>query len=134
MRVLLTHRPGGAYGHISEGWLNAFKHTGHDVVRWDGSTSSWESFNPNIYIGCSGHRQPIPKHRKICRVAIHVNPFGGTNTGVNESQDAIDWVKEQKPDLVFGYGLAGRRLVLSGVQCQMLVMLPSFIRETWKGI
>ena len=106
MNVLLTHRPGGAYGHISESWLNALKATGHKVARWDGQLASWTTFRPDVYIGCSGHRQPIPhgQQRGGCRLAIHVNPHGRVNTGVNEPAESLRWVVEQRPQVVFGYG------------------------------
>jgi len=105
MRILLTHKPGGAFGYITEGWLNAFRSVGHAVERWDGSPQMWQAFRPDLYIGCSGHRQPIPDRRDNCRVAIHVNPYGPIDVrGINESQDAISWTLAQRPDAVFGYG------------------------------
>lgn len=104
MRVLLTHRPGGAYGYISESWLNAFRDKGHKVQRWDGLETTWNEFQPSLYIGVSGHKQPIPPHRN-CKIAIHVNPYGPVDLGgINESESNIRWVLNQKPDAVFGYG------------------------------
>jgi len=116
MNVLLTHRPGGAYGHISEAWLNAFKATGHKVARWDGELSSWLAFRPAVYLGCSGHRQPIPhgQQRGGCRLAIHVNPHGPVNTGVNEPLVGLQWVAAQRPQVVFGYGFAHQAELWSG--------------------
>ena len=108
MRVLLTHRPGGAYSFISDGWGNALTAKGHTVQRWDGEAQTWDRFSPDLAIGCSGHRQPIPKkpNRGACKVAIHVNPYGPINVepNINEAKHAIDWVTEQSPDAVFGYG------------------------------
>ncbi len=105
MKVLLTHRPGGAYGHISESWLNTLQAAGHTVQRWDGQRSSWDSFGPDLYIGCSGHRQPIPADRGHTKIAIHVNPYCDTSIdGINEPQDAVKWTVAQNPTVVFGYG------------------------------
>lgn len=106
MRVLLTHRPGGAYGYISESWMNALNDTGHQAVRWDGSLSMWENFKPDLYLGCSGHRQPIPAKRGSTIIAIHANPRGSADTGLNESPSSIAWVEDQKPHAVFGYGFS----------------------------
>lgn len=103
MKILLTHRPGGAYGYISEGWLNALRAAGHRAERWDGQAGSWNSFDPDVYIGCSGHQQPIPQERRA-KIAIHANPYGDINTGVNESPSTVAWVLRQKPNVVFGYG------------------------------
>jgi hypothetical protein len=104
MKILVCHRPGGAFGFISDSWINAFRDKGHIAQRWDGNEQSWYKFNPDLYIGCSGHKQPIP-HERSAKVAIHVNPYGPTViNGVNESQDSIRWVLNQKPDVVFGYG------------------------------
>lgn len=104
MRILLTHRPGGAYAYISDGWMNALKFAGHSVQRWDGQQHIWDQFDPDLYIGCSGHRQPIPEKRRA-KIAIHVNPYSKIDIhGINESQNAIDWVIRQRPDVVFGYG------------------------------
>jgi hypothetical protein len=104
MRILLTHRPGGAYAFVSDGWLNAAKAAGHTVARWDGNIDAWHKFDPDLYVGCSGHRQPIPWKRRA-KIAIHVNPYGPVLIkNINESSDAIRWVIDQKPDVVFGYG------------------------------
>ena len=114
MKVLICNRPGGAFGYISDGWANALRDKGHQVARWDGHDSSWVDFNPDLYIGCSGHKQPILKNRGNCRVAIHVNPFGPTDIpGINESAENIQWTCEQKPDAVFGYGHENDRLLWS---------------------
>lgn len=105
MRILLTHRPGGAYGFISEGWLNALLAGGHVAQRWDGQIQTWESFDPDLYIGCSGHRQPIPQNHGKAKIAIHVNPYSDVNVdGINEAKAAIDWTLAQNPTVVFGYG------------------------------
>ena len=114
MKVLLCHRPEGAFGYISDGWQNALRDKGHDTRRWDGKPQSWYEFEPDLYIGCSGHRQPIPKSRN-CKVAIHVNPYGPVEiNGINESEQNVKWVVEQKPDVVFGYGQEDDRLIWSG--------------------
>lgn len=113
MKVLLCHRPGGAFGYITDGWFNALRDKGHKVQRWDGLEPSWNDFNPDAYIGCSGHKQPIPPRRN-CKVAIHVNPYGPVNIqGINESEQNIRWTLNQKPDAVFGYGHEDDRLLWS---------------------
>jgi hypothetical protein len=105
MRVLFCSRVGGAWSFITDGMINALRDIGIIADRWDGKRYSWDAFYPDLYIGCSGHRQDIPNDRK-CKVAIHVNPYGPTKIepNINESQDAINWVKAIKPDTVFGYG------------------------------
>jgi len=114
MRVLLSHKVGGAFWFITEGCRNALQDKGHQVERWDGNAASWDAFDPDLYIGCSGHRQPIPASRGKCKIAIHVNPFGPVNIpGINEGVDSIKWVTEQKPDAVFGYGDEDDRLLWS---------------------
>ena len=114
MRVLVCHRPGGAFGYISDGWINALRDKNHVAQRWDGNVESWYAFNPDLYIGCSGHKQPIPTDRK-CKIAIHVNPLGPINIeGIMESSDNIKWVLQQKPDAVFGYGFEADRVYWNG--------------------
>ncbi len=104
MRILFCHKVGGAWGFITDGMINAFRDKGHQVERWNGQESSWHDFNPDLYIGCSGHKQPIPNKRQ-CKVAIHVNPSGPINiNGIMENNDNIKWVINNKPDVVFGYG------------------------------
>jgi hypothetical protein len=110
MRVLICHRPGGAFGFISDSWINAMSMVPSiQVKRWDGKQGSWDNFRPDLYMGCSGHRQPIPakSRRNSCKVVIHVNPYGPIKVqpNINEPQEAINWVKKQDPDAVFGYGL-----------------------------
>lgn len=113
MRVLFCHRPGGAFGYITDGMINAFKDKGHTTRRWDGKIESWNTFDPDIYIGCSGHKQPIPRNRSA-KIAIHVNPYGPVKIdGINESLDNINWVVDQKPDAVFGYGFESDRVFWS---------------------
>lgn len=76
---------------------------------WDGKNQKeFLEYDPDLYIGCSGHRQKIPAKRR-CKVAIHVNPWGTKltplfNVNINETEDAIKWTLNQKPDAVFGYG------------------------------
>lgn len=114
MKVLLCHRPGGAFGYISDGWINALRDRGHDVRRWDGMENTWHEFGPDLYLGCSGHKQPIPPNRGGSKVAIHVNPHGPIQIeGINESEENIRWTLNQKPDAVFGYGHEEDRLLWS---------------------
>lgn len=102
-KVLVCHRPGGAFAYISDGWVNALNDSGHIAKRWTGNVTDWNEFDPDLYIGCSSHRQPVPSVRRAL-VAIHVNPFGPIDIpGIMESQDSIDWVKSVKADAVFGY-------------------------------
>lgn len=104
MRVLFTHKPGGAYGYISESWMNICRNAGITVLRWDGNALSWNEFDPDVYIGCSGHKQSIPSVRRA-KIAIHVNPYGLIDMGpINEPNDSIKWVVNSRPDAVFGYG------------------------------
>jgi hypothetical protein len=104
MRVLLCHRPGGAFGYITDSWSNALRDRGHVVQRWDGQETSWRAFAPDLYIGASGHQQPIPTARNT-KVALHVNPYGPVDLGdINESKESMDWTVRQRPDAVFGYG------------------------------
>jgi hypothetical protein len=106
MKVLMCHRVGGAFGYITDSWCNALADKGHDVRRWDGATESWHSFDPDLYIGCSGHKQLIPERRRA-KIAIHVNPYGPFDIhGISESPANIRWVAAQQPDCVFGYGQA----------------------------
>ena len=106
MKVLIVRRVGGAFGYITDGMVNALRSKGHEVQRYDNNIESWKNFDPDLYIGCSGHKENIPTQDRRAKVAIHVNPFGPIQIpgGINESNDNIDWVKKQKPDVVFGYG------------------------------
>lgn len=114
MKILLPCRPGGAFGFITDGWFNALRDRGHTVRRWDGEENSWRAFSPDLYLGASGHRQPIPPKRGTCKVAIHVNPYGPVKIdGINESEDAIRWTLNQRPDAVFGYGFNDDRILWS---------------------
>lgn len=113
MKILIPHRPGGAFGYITDGWLNALRDRGHEVRRYDGNIQTWTQFDPDLYIGCSGHRQSIPGNRRA-KVAIHVNPYGPVSIeGINENADNIKWVLDQKPNAVFGYGFDSDRLLWS---------------------
>ena len=113
MKVFICHRPGGAFGYISDGWVNCLRDKGHVVQRWDGQLSSWQNFDPDLYIGCSGHKQPIPAARRA-KVAIHVNPWGPVSIdGINESKENIQWTLDKKPDTVFGYGYKEDELLWS---------------------
>lgn len=113
MKILICHRPGGAFGFITDGWINALRDRGHIVQRYDNNLNSWNAFKPDLYIGASGHKQNIPTKR-TARVALHVNPYGPINIpGINESQESIKWVIDQKPDAVFGYGSEEDRLLWS---------------------
>lgn len=110
MRVLCCNPPGGAFYHITEAWGDVFRYCGHKFKKWDGKQDTWDKFKPDLYIGCSGHKQPIPRNRK-CKVCIHVNPYSSkplrkiNGVDINEPIQNIKWTINQKPDFVFGYGL-----------------------------
>lgn len=104
MKILLPAFVGGAFGHITNSWMSALQHAGFTVARYSNSLRDWDAFDPDLYIGCSGHRQNIPVARRSM-VAIHVNPYGREPVpGIDESTEAIEWVRRQSPDIVFGYG------------------------------
>ena len=110
LRILCCDPPGGAFYHITKAWGRAFEQLGHTFTKWDGKENSWRKFNPHLYLGCSGHRQPIPKGTKT-KVGIHVNPHGKIRLNplhgvdVNEPGHAVKWSVSMKPDFVFGYGI-----------------------------
>lgn len=100
----------GAFQYVTQGIINAFNAAGHQASRWDGSQQQWDLFKPDLYLGCSGHRQNIPTNRGHTKIGIHVNPYSDNKIGsvdggptIDESQSAIDWTVNQKPDFVFGY-------------------------------
>lgn len=108
MKVLVVKPSGGAFHYIAKGFINAFNDVGCEARFWDGDAKSFNDFDPDLYIGCSGHRQVIPAGYRGAK-AIHVNPYGTKlspvhGVDINESQDAINWTLKQKPDAVFGYG------------------------------
>lgn len=105
MKILVCKKVGGAWVFITQGMMNALEDSGFEVARYDGNLQSWHDFDPDLYIGCSGHRQSIPENRKA-KVAIHVNPYCDQTIkpNINESDDAVKWVVAQNPEIVFGYG------------------------------
>lgn len=111
MRILICQKAGRAFGYITDGWINCLKERHHTVERWDGKYETWDQFDPDLYIGSAGHKQPIPTKRRA-KVALHVNSWGPisidtsneSNENISESPDNIQWVIERKPDIVFGYG------------------------------
>ena len=113
MKILICHRPGGAWGYITDGFVNAFRSKGHEVQRWDGNVDSWFLFEPDLYIGCSGHKQPMPDDDST-KTAVHVNPCGPIDLGpINELSSNINWVVDKNPDVVFGYGQENDRSLWS---------------------
>jgi len=110
LRIRVANSKSGAFFEIANGWVNAFKKAGHDA-NLKTNNDAWD--NPDLCIGCSGWKQSIPPKSKRgnTKVAIHVNPWCddriqvGSGPLINESKEAIDWVKAQQPDVVFGYGL-----------------------------
>ena len=107
MKIAVVKPCGGAFHYIAQGFINAFNAIGEEAYFWNGKPETFN--NPDLYIGCSGHRQEIPKNW-TGKIAIHVNPYGDRleplhGIDINESRDAIRWTLDQKPDIVFGYGL-----------------------------
>lgn len=109
LTIFITNSKSGAFFEIANGWKNAFSACGHKTIMWDGNNDIWHQNNPDIYIGCSGWRQSLPKGHNA-KVAIHVNPFcdeviKSDGPVINESVDAINWTIAQRPLFVFGYAL-----------------------------
>jgi len=111
MKIMVVRPPGGAFLYITRGFINAFKSIGCDARFWNGNDREIKEFKPDLYIGCSGHRQIVPRElRNKVKIAIHVNPYSNqklkpvAGTNVNEPDHAIRWTISQKPNVVFGYG------------------------------
>jgi hypothetical protein len=110
LTIFIVNSKSGAFYEIATGWKNAFIAAGHTAIMWGGNKDAWDRYKPDIYIGCSGWRQEIPRSTKT-KIAIHTNPFCNSMIQVpggpliNENGDAISWTLSQQPDLVFGYGL-----------------------------
>lgn len=108
MNILTCNPDGGAYSYILNGLINAFKQSGANVSR---SVGKEVANNFDLYIGCSGWRQRIPKkNSRSGLVGIHVNPFGTKKVGsvdggpvIDEPKDAIQWVIDQQPDFLYCY-------------------------------
>lgn len=115
LNILCCNPNGGAFLYITRGWENAFKTLGHNFERWDGSDQQLKKFKPNIYLGCSGWPQKFPKWARDTfktKIGIHVNPWGSVvlkalpgEPDINEKPNTINWVREQKPDFLYCYGL-----------------------------
>jgi hypothetical protein len=102
-----------AWGYITDSLMSAFADKGHETQRYTGDLAQWSSFDPDVYIGCSGHKEPIPIVRRA-KVAIHVNPYGPIDLGqLNESNTDKEWVVSNKADLVFGYGSKNDAIIWS---------------------
>lgn len=103
-KILLFNPDGGAPYYIVRGYINAFRALGHEAGLYDGK--SWN--HPDIFINDSGWRQEVPLNHKRTKLVIHVNPWGKYKIkpeNINEPYDVIDWVRNQKPDLLFGYAM-----------------------------
>jgi hypothetical protein len=108
LKILITDSGSGAFWQIANGWKNALEAAGHKAELWNGDWKRWYLVDPDIYIGCSGHRK---EPCEPVKTAIHVNPYcdeiiqvpGGPV--INESKEAITWTLDQEPKVVFGYGL-----------------------------
>lgn len=104
MKILMNKRFAFAWGYITDSLMSAFADKGHEVQRYTNDPNQWTSFDPDVYIGCSGHKENIPNNRRA-KVAIHVNPYGPVDLGqFNENNTDREWVAANKADLVFGYG------------------------------
>lgn len=109
MRILVCKKVGGAFGHITDSWMNVFQFSpGFVAQRYDGNVRSWLEFEPDLFIGCSGHWQQIPKDTKA-KITIHVNPYGDSIPGIDEPKSVIETVKSANPVAVFGYGFESHR-------------------------
>jgi len=116
MRILTTN-PNGAFKYIIRGLCSAFELLGHTTDIWDGSSNHLNQFKPDIYIGATGYQQNISAYmqKKLdVKIAIHVNPYGNEQLDpiaggpdINETNEGIEWVAQQKPNMVFGYGCRG---------------------------
>lgn len=105
MLIRACNPDGGAYKYILSGLGNALRAAGHTFVHSSNQVQS----DFDIYLGCSGWRQIIPKRRSGL-VGIHINPYGPQKVGsvdsgpiIDESQEAIKWVLAQKPDFLYCY-------------------------------
>jgi len=109
---------GGAYIYGIRGIYKAFEFAGHKVAYWDGTDEHIKSFKPDVYIGCSGHKQNFPKWAKQeygTKTAYHVNPYSSsplekkeeTWPDINEPRSTIEWVVAQEPNFVFGFACRG---------------------------
>ena len=111
MNILLCNPNGSAFHYILYGIERAMRVCGHRVLRWDGKLETWDQFQPDLYVGCSGWRQDIPTKRGKTKVVIHANPHGTIRLApvsggpdINEPKNIIDWVRAQKPEAIFCYG------------------------------
>lgn len=114
LKVLCCNPDGGAFLYITRGWEDAFKALGHQFERWKGDEAHIRSYQPHIYLGCSGWRQVFPQWARKeygTKIGIHVNPWGPTvlqalpgEPNINETPEAIKWTLSQRPDFVFCYG------------------------------
>jgi len=114
MNILLTNTVRCAIYFILRSWERALVALGHKVAWFDNNTTIdfLESFKPDIYVGVSGHFHALPetiREKYKTKVVYHVNPYGKrieSEPGwpdINESDETIDKVAKQKPDLVWGY-------------------------------
>ena len=100
MNIFITNSKSGAFFEIANGWRNAFNSAGHSAELWNGDEKIWQEFKPDIFIGCSGWKQPFARliSRYSTKLAIHVNPYcaeqiqirGGP--AINEGEPTIKWV------------------------------------------
>lgn len=120
MKILLCDGIGAAFKYIMGGWKNAFTHAGHQFKTWDGTTASWLSYKPDIYIGATAFKQKIlsKSQRGKTKVVLHANPCCDTSIRgkdgdsfrlINETAVNVKWAVAQKPDVVFGYGFEQHR-------------------------
>lgn len=112
MNILCCNPPGGAFLHITNSWGNIFNSLGHKFLKWDGDINTADKFKPDLYLGCSGHRQDFPsllRDKYNTKIGIHVNPWSKKpipkfrDVDVNETKNSINWTLRQNPDFVFCY-------------------------------
>ena len=112
MKVLYCNPSGGAFQYITASIVRCLNSAGIETKRWDGDPNGVRNFRPDLYMGCSGHRQDFPVWARSefgTKVGIHVNPYASNpmprvyGNDINESKSACDWVIGQKPDFVYCY-------------------------------
>jgi len=128
MRILITAIPQTTIMYIINGYINAFNDIGCCAKLWNRRLGYYKleimkEFNPDLVIYIAGepntyHRYKIPNVKNInskVKLAIFVYPFGDKLDHncrcrriplINESSESIKWIRDQKPDCVFGYGCA----------------------------
>jgi len=112
MNILCCNPPSGAFYYITESWGRTLRTLGHNFLKWDKSDRVLTKFKPDLYLGCSGHRQEFPKWARDqfgTKIGIHVNPYSDQKlpkfygVDINEPENTIKWIIGQKPNFVYCY-------------------------------